>query len=139
MTVTFTCCKGGGVDAAIMKAQRVNIHSTRPGVKTVKGVIGNVPPHLSRESKEPRVTKMHDLYIDIGAKNRKEAASLVQIGDPIGVGRPFRFSAQRPRGRPASKLDNRHFAVAEALRLLKETKGRLQPEVCGLVCRKKSV
>ena len=120
----------GGVDAAIMKAQRVNIHSTRPGVKTVKGVIGNVPPHLSRESKEPRVTKMHDLYIDIGAKNRKEAASLVQIGDLITLDAHFDFL--RNDLVVARAFDNRigTFAVAEALRLLKETKGRLQPEVC---------
>src|SRR5271169_4846544 len=37
--------KMGGVDAAITKAQRVNIH-TRNG--TVKGVVGNVAPHLSK-------------------------------------------------------------------------------------------
>ena len=36
--------KMGGVDAAITKAQRVTIH-TRKG--PVKGVVGNVAPHLS--------------------------------------------------------------------------------------------
>src|SRR5271168_5359790 len=37
--------KMGGIDAAITKAQRVNIH-TRNG--PVAGVVGNVAPHLSK-------------------------------------------------------------------------------------------
>src|SRR5690349_21038181 len=57
--------KLGGVDPAITKAQRVTIHS-RAGA--VKGVVGNVAPHLMREedAKERKVPKMHDLFIDIG-------------------------------------------------------------------------
>ena len=42
--------KMGGVDAAITKAQRVVIH-TRNG--PVKGVVGNVAPHLMKEDKDP--------------------------------------------------------------------------------------
>src|SRR5271154_2049953 len=40
--------KMGGVDAAITKAQRVIIHSAQG---PVKGVVGNVAPHLMREEK----------------------------------------------------------------------------------------
>src|SRR5271170_6893962 len=53
MGVNYIDCDGfiyvkrmGGVDAAITKAQRVVIH-TRKG--PVKGVVGNVAPHLSRD------------------------------------------------------------------------------------------
>ena len=61
--------KIGGVDAAIIKAQRVAIHA-RGG--TVKGVVGNVAPHLMRDDDEkPKVPKIHDLFIDIGAGNQK--------------------------------------------------------------------
>ena len=43
--------KMGGVDAAITKAQRVVIHTRRGAVK---GVVGNVAPHLtSKDDKEP--------------------------------------------------------------------------------------
>src|SRR5476649_1722080 len=60
--------KMGGVDAAITKAQRVVIHSSRQGVGAVKGVVGNVAPHLSRQDDDkPKPPKMHDLFIDIGA------------------------------------------------------------------------
>src|SRR5512140_31642 len=72
--------KMGGVDAAITKAQRVAIH-TRSG--PVKGVVGNVAPHLMKEEKEPKTPKIHDLFIDIGVRDRQEAQKLVRIGDPI--------------------------------------------------------
>src|SRR2546421_5231782 len=61
--------KMGGVDAAITKAQRVVIH-TRKG--PVKGVVGNVAPHLMKLEGDPKPPKIHDLFIDIGAPSRKE-------------------------------------------------------------------
>src|ERR1039458_2953780 len=72
--------KMGAVDAAITKAQRVVIH-TRNG--PVKGVVGNVAPHLMKDEKEAKVPKIHDLFIDIGVSSRKEAETLVRTGDPI--------------------------------------------------------
>src|SRR6266446_5330803 len=72
--------KMGGVNAAITKAQRVVIH-TRQG--PVKGVVGNVAPHLTKGDKERKLPQIHDLFIDIGAAGRKEAESLVRVGDPI--------------------------------------------------------
>jgi len=121
--------KRGGVDAAIMKAQRILIHSSRPGVNTVKGVVGNVPPHLSHDTKDAKATRIHDLYIDIGAKNRKEAAGLVQIGDLITL--DAQFDVLRNDLVVARAFDNRigTFAVAEALRLLSEAKGGLKAEI----------
>src|SRR5271169_6684425 len=44
--------KMGGVDAAITKAQRVTIH-TRNG--PIKGVVGNVAPHLSKNDDSHKV------------------------------------------------------------------------------------
>jgi putative aminopeptidase FrvX len=122
--------KMGGVDAAITKAQRVVIH-TRNG--PLKGVVGNVAPHLMRgEDKEPKPPKIHDLFIDIGVGNRKEAEKLVQIGDPITLA--DEFDLLRNDLAVARAFDNRigTFAVAEALRLLKESKARLKAEVCAV-------
>ena len=119
----------GGVDAAITKAQRVVIH-TRNG--PVKAVVGNVAPHLMREEKEPKPPKIHDLFIDIGVSSRKDAEKLVQIGDPITL--VDEFDSLRNDLVVARAFDNRigTFAVAEALRLLKESKSRLQAEVCAV-------
>src|SRR5204863_5671506 len=49
----------GGVDAIVTKAQRVNIH-TKDG--TIKGVVGNVAPHLSKLDKERKVPEISDLF-----------------------------------------------------------------------------
>src|SRR5689334_4597969 len=59
-----------GVDPAITKAQRVIIQ-TRNG--PVKGVVGNVAPHLTRQEKDRKVPEIHDLLIDIGVSSTKEA------------------------------------------------------------------
>jgi len=121
--------KMGGVDAAITKAQRVVIH-TRSG--PVKGVVGNVAPHLMKEEKDPKPPKIHDLFIDIGVANRKEAEKLVRIGDPITL--TDEFDLLRNGLAVARAFDNRigTFAVAETLRLLKESKTKLHAEVCAV-------
>ena len=119
----------GGVDPAITKAQRVVIH-TRNGA--VKGVVGNVAPHLSKLEKERKVPEIQDLFIDIGVNSKKEALKLVQIGDPITLANEF--DLLRGDLVVARAFDNRAgtFAVIEALRLLTEQKGKLQAEVCAV-------
>ena len=121
--------KMGGVDPAITKAQRVTIH-TRTG--PVKGVVGNVAPHLMKEEKEAKTPKIHDLFIDIGVTSRKEAEALVRIGDPITL--VDEFDLLRNDLAVARAFDNRigTFAVAEALRLLKESKSKLNAEICAV-------
>ena len=121
--------KMGGVDAAITKAQRVVVH-TRQG--PVKGVVGNVAPHLMKEDKEQKPPKIHDLFIDIGARDRKEAQSLVRVGDPITLA--DEFDLLRNGLAVARAFDNRigTFAVAEALRLLRETQSKPAAEVCAV-------
>src|SRR5437016_4460919 len=121
--------KMGGVDAAITKAQRVLIH-TRNG--PVKGVVGNVAPHLMKEEKDPKPPKMHDLFLDIGVSKRAEAEKLVRIGDPITL--VDEFDLLRNDLAVARAFDNRigTFAVAEALRLLKKSKTKLHAEVCAV-------
>jgi putative aminopeptidase FrvX len=119
----------GGIDAAITKAQRVVIHTPEG---PVKGVVGNVAPHLTKVEKERRLPEMHDLFIDIGASSRKEARKLVSIGNPITL--TDEFELLRNDLAIARAFDNRigTFAVAEAMRLLRESKRPLNPEVCAV-------
>ena len=121
--------KVGGIDPAITKAQRVVIH-TRQG--PVKGVVGNVAPHLTKVEKERKLPEIHELFIDLGAGSRKEAEKLVQIGDPITL--VDEFDLLRGDLAVARAFDNRigTFAVAEALRMLNESKRRLKAEVCAV-------
>jgi putative aminopeptidase FrvX len=121
--------KMGGIDAAITKAQRVVIH-TRSGA--VKGVVGNVAPHLSKADGDPKPPKIHDLFIDIGVSTRKQAEKIVRVGDPITLA--DEFDVLRGDLVVARAFDNRigTFAVAETLRLLKASKVKLNAEVCAV-------
>ncbi len=119
----------GGVDAAITKAQRVTIH-TRGG--PVRGVVGNVAPHLTKQEGDPKPPKIHDLFIDIGVGSRKDAEKLVRVGDPITLVDEFELLRN---GLAISRaFDNRigTWSVAETLRLLKESKSKIAPEVCAV-------
>ena len=111
----------GGVDPAITKAQRVVIHA-KDG--PVKGVVGNVAPHLTKGDPDRKVPKMEDLFIDIGVSSRKEAEKLVRIGDPITLN--DQFELLRNDLAIARAFDNRvgTFAVAEALRQLSGGQGQ---------------
>ncbi len=119
----------GGVDPATLKAQRVVIHTPKG---PVKGVIGNVAPHLTKEEGERKVPKMHDLFVDIGASSRSEAQGLVSIADPVTL--VDEFEMLRKDLAVARAFDNRvgTFAVAETLRLLGKAKGTLRAEVCAV-------
>lgn len=121
--------KMGGIDAAITKAQRVIIHTAKG---PVKGVVGNVAPHLSKQDDAHKLPKIHEIFIDIGVSNTKDAEKLVQIGDPITLN--DEFDILRDDLAVARAFDNRvgTFAVAEALRLLAGAKGKLQAEICAV-------
>jgi endoglucanase len=115
--------KVGGIDPAIMRGQRVNIHAADGALR---GVIGNVAPHLTKQEGERKVPKMEDLFIDIGVSSRAEAQKLVRVGDAITL--VDEFEVLRGDVAVARAFDNRigTFAVAETLRLLKE--GDRQPK-----------
>lgn len=136
MTVNFIDDNGfiyvrkvGGIDPAITKAQRVVIH-TRSG--PVKGVVGNVAPHLTKSEGERKVPKMEDLFIDIGVSSKQEAERLVRVGDMMTL--TDEFELLRNDLAVARAFDNRigTFAVAETLRLLKESKTKLKAEVMAV-------
>lgn len=105
----------GGWDSQVFVGQRVLLLG-RGG--PVPGVIGKRAIHLMEKEDRDKVSKTSDLWIDIGATTREEAAARVRVGDP-GV---LASTVQEfPNGRLVSRsLDNRIGAcvVLEALRLL---------------------
>ncbi len=72
----------GGVDTAVISGQRVKIHSAKGAVF---GVIGRKPIHMLEPEERGKALKMHELWIDIGAKNRKEAEKHVSVGDYVTI------------------------------------------------------
>jgi putative aminopeptidase FrvX len=107
----------GGWDHQVFVGQRVLLLG-RQG--QVVGVVGKKAIHIMEREEREKVSKVEDLWIDIGAVSRAEAGGRIRIGDP-GV-----LSAgvlEFPNGRLVSRsIDNRigAFVVLEALRILSE-------------------
>ena len=87
--VTFIDEKGfiwiqalGGWDAQIAQGQRVQI-LTKNGI--VRGVIGKLAIHMQTPEQRKQVSEIKDLWVDIGAKDQKDAEKMVEIGDPMVV------------------------------------------------------
>jgi putative aminopeptidase FrvX len=109
----------GGIDVSLVRGQRMQIQ-TRAG--PVIGVTGTLAPHMQDRAQEPKVPKLHECFLDIGVKTKKEAEKLVRVGDVI----TFTDGFQMLRGdiAVARGCDNRIgiFAAAEALRILSKHK-----------------
>jgi endoglucanase len=105
----------GGWDSQVLVGQRVVI-SGRDGA--VRGVIGKQAVHLMKREDMDKVSKITDLWIDIGAATRAEAVARVRVGDAAVLDAHVQ---EFPNGRVVSRsIDNRigAYVVAEALRLL---------------------
>jgi endoglucanase len=107
----------GGWDTQVLPGQRVRI-KTKNGV--VIGVIGRKPIHLLQDEERKKVVKMEDLWIDIGAKDKDEAAEAVSIGDPAVL--DYGYQELRNGLVAARGFDDRigAFTVLEGARLAKE-------------------
>lgn len=105
----------GGHDPVVTVGQRVHVH-TASG--PILGVLGRRAVHLMETEERGKSVKLDDLWIDIGAKDRKEAEALVSIGDCI----TYAQDLQPLQGSlcTARSFDNKMgvFVIAEALRLL---------------------
>lgn len=77
----------GGWWEQVMLAQRVTVH-TRRGV--LEGVVGSKPPHVLPAEQRSKIVDKKDMFVDIGAGSREEAAGWgVRIGDAILPVCPF--------------------------------------------------
>ncbi|MEO8448247.1 MAG: M20/M25/M40 family metallo-hydrolase [Gemmatimonadota bacterium] len=107
----------GGWDEQVFVGQRVVLLG-RAG--PVAGVIGKKAIHLMDKEDREKVSRVRDLWIDIGAANRAEAAARIRVGDPGVLAATIE---ELPNGLIVSRsLDNRigAFVVLEALKLLKK-------------------
>jgi len=70
----------GGIDYSLLPGLKVDIH-TKKG--SIRGAIGRKAIHMMERDETDKAPKREDLWIDIGAKDKKEAEKMVSIGDPI--------------------------------------------------------
>ena len=117
----------GGIDKLNVPSSEVVIWSASG---PIPGVIGKKPIHLLKESERNKPPELDDLWIDIGAESREEAAEIVAVGDPVTMRCNFRRFG---KNRFVSKgTDDKigAFVVAETVRAL--AKRKLKVAVYGV-------
>ena len=109
----------GGWDPQIAQGQRVQI-LTKKGI--IKGVIGKLAIHLQTPEQRKKVSEIKDLWIDIGANDKKQTESLVDIGDPLVI--DYGFDDLKNDIVVGRAFDNRSgaFVVLEAAKQLSKLK-----------------
>ena len=111
----------GGWDPQVLVAQRIRFLG-RDG--DVFGVIGKKPIHLMKTEDREKASKMTDLWVDIGAKDKAAALERIGVGDPGVIDSQ---AMEFPNNRLVSRsIDDRigAFTVLEALRRYAEKPGK---------------
>lgn len=111
--------RNGGSDHQIAPSKWVNIHTDK-GI--VKGVFGWPAIHTRKPGKE-EPPKLENIFIDIGAKNKKEVESMgVHVGCVITY--PDKFETINKNKFVCRAIDNRMggFMIAQVARLISENK-----------------
>ena len=121
----------GGIDPAVVAGKRLTIH-TKKG--PVRGVTGATAIHLRDKEGEAKPRQMHEMFVDIGAKDKKKAEAKVRIGDPITFVDDFELMDENLV--IARALDNRigTWVAAETLRLIRKSDKKLAASVYAASC-----
>ncbi|MFP6612088.1 MAG: M42 family metallopeptidase [Pirellulales bacterium] len=103
----------GGWDPQQLVGQRLTVW-TAGG--PVVGVIARKPIHLLTDEERKQVPKLKDLWLDIGATDKEDAASVVRIGDPVTLQLGFQPMRNGLANAPAMDDKTGLWIVVEALR-----------------------
>src|SRR3954451_8352564 len=107
----------GGWDMQILLGQNLTVW-TKAG--PVAGVISRRAPHLLTNEERNKVPQFTDVWVDVGAKDRKEAEDLISPGDPVTVALGYRPLRNGLAASPAMDDKVGLWTVMEALRLLRD-------------------
>ena len=110
----------GGIDAGVVYGAHVEIHSKKG---KILGVFGRKPIHHQKPDERKNLKiDLDNAWIDIGAKDEKEAKSLVEVGDSITY--KLGVNELRQDFITSPGLDNRVglFVAIETLRIASKQK-----------------
>ncbi len=108
----------GGWDPQQLIGQRMTIWNC---VGSVPAVIARKPIHLLTDDERKQVVKLTEMWLDIGAKDKKEALEVVQVGDAVTLELGVR--AMRNDLVNAPGMDNK-TGLWVAFEALRRAKGR---------------
>jgi len=105
----------GGWDVQVLLGQNLTVWA-RGG--PIPGVVSRRAPHLLTNDERNKVPQFPDLWVDIGARDRKDAEEVVTPGDPVTIALGVRELRNGLVSAPG--LDDKVgvWTVMEALRLL---------------------
>lgn len=115
----------GGVAAEVFLSQNMQIVVDEE--KTVKGIIGAVPPHISRGSDTPaKPLQFDDLLLDVGADSKEDAIAMgIAVGQQVVPINNYYVMADGKK--IVSKAWDNRFGVGMAIEVLKEIHGTNHP------------
>jgi endoglucanase len=120
----------GGSDSATARGRKLTFFGEKG---EVQGIVGNTAIHIRENRDDEKAPKTHELYVDVGAANRKEVEKLgLRVGHPaVYAATVEEFGAHRLVGRA---LDNRvgGFIIAKVLERLATAKKRPAFEVVAV-------
>ncbi|OUT70992.1 MAG: hydrolase [Planctomycetaceae bacterium TMED10] len=103
----------GGWDPQQLIGQRLTVWTAQG---PVKGVIARKPIHLLTEEERKQVPKIKDLWIDIGAHSKDQAAEKVRVGDPVTFSLSLQMLSDDFANSPGMDDKTGLWVVIEALR-----------------------
>jgi putative aminopeptidase FrvX len=109
----------GGIDPNVLPSHRARIITSK-GI--VNAVIARTSLHLLNKEKLEKKHELHEIWLDIGSRNKKDTEKYVSIGDPVIFGGDYE---EMQNGTAVSRCwDNRVgiYVVAETLRNLSNSK-----------------
>jgi endoglucanase len=113
----------GGWDPKVLLSQKFKIHGSKG---PVIGVVGSKPIHLQDREDVNKPVKLVDMFIDVGAKNKKEIGGMgIRLGDFITIHGEFeKLNGSRIT---AHGLDDRIgcLVLIEVIKNLKKVKGTI--------------
>jgi endoglucanase len=111
----------GGHDRTVISGRRVLIH-TENGL--LKGVTGKRAVHLMDDTDRKKVPEIHEIWIDIGVKSKKEALEKIRIGDVATYDHGFElFSGSIGVARAFDNKSGAYIIGETLVRLAKDKKG----------------
>jgi endoglucanase len=126
----------GGHDRTVISGRRVIIQTANG---PVKGVTGKRAIHLMDEADRKKVPEIHEIWIDIGARSKKEALERMSIGDAATYDHEFElFSGSIGAARA---FDNKvgAYIVGETLIRLSREKKKLAAKVVSVATSQEEI
>jgi len=126
----------GGHDRTVISGRRVIINTARG---PVKGVTGKRAIHLMDEADRKKVPEVHEIWIDIGARTKKEALARVSIGDCATYDHEFELIHGSIGA--ARAFDNKvgAYAVGEVIRRLASQRKKLAAKVVSVATSQEEI